>query len=58
MIINIEEFESGNENAAISNCFGTDDSADILYDRYSSMASFVYTGRVVPMDNIISDEIR
>lgn len=57
VIINIEEFESGNEDAAISKCFGTDD-ADILYDRYSSMAGFIYTGHVVPLDDIISDEIR
>lgn len=56
--INIEEFELGNEHAAISDCFGTDDAADILYDRYSSMAEFVYTGHVVPLDDIISDEIR
>ncbi|MCM1284897.1 MAG: extracellular solute-binding protein [Acetobacter sp.] len=54
----IKEFEYVDELEAITGSFDTDDAADILYEGYFNMASYLHTGRVVPLDDIISDELR
>ena len=56
--INLVEFELTNEDAEIPGCFDTPDAADILYEGYFNMSTYIHTGRVVPMDDIISDELR
>ncbi len=56
--INVEVFDYVDENMAILDCYGTDDAADILYEGYFNMAAYIYTGYVVPLDDIITDEIR
>lgn len=56
--IKVEEFEYTKEDAAIPGCFDTDNAADILYEGYFNMSTYIHTGRVVPLDDIISDELR
>ncbi|MDE5818104.1 MAG: extracellular solute-binding protein [Lachnospiraceae bacterium] len=56
--IRIEAFDYIDEMEAITGCFDTDDATDILYEGYFNMASYLHTGRVVPLDDIISDELR
>lgn len=56
--IKVETFEYVNEIKAISDKFGTDDAVDVLYEGYFNMASYLHSGRVVPLDDIISDELR
>ena len=56
--IKVQTFEYVNEIQAVSDKFGTDDAADILYEGYFNMASYLHSGRVVPLDDIISDELR
>ncbi|MCM1101789.1 MAG: extracellular solute-binding protein [Acetatifactor muris] len=56
--IRVESFDYVDEVAAITDSFDTEDAADILYEGYFNMASYLHTGRVVPLDDIISDEIR
>lgn len=46
------------EKTAITDCFDTPDAADVLYEGYFNMATYIYSGRVVPLDDIISDELR
>ncbi|MCM1115000.1 MAG: extracellular solute-binding protein [Clostridium sp.] len=54
----VKEFEYVDELEAITGSFDTEDATDILYEGYFNMASYLHTGRVVPLDDIISDELR
>ncbi|MFR2691575.1 MAG: hypothetical protein ACLTBV_11040 [Enterocloster bolteae] len=51
-------FALTDEDAYITDCFDTEDAADILYEGYFNMAGYVHTGRVVPLDDIISDSVK
>lgn len=56
--VDLQVFALADEQAAISACFDTEDAADILYEAYFNMASYIHTGRVVPLDDIITEELR
>ncbi|MCM1044189.1 MAG: extracellular solute-binding protein [Candidatus Gastranaerophilales bacterium] len=56
--IRVETFDYVDEVAAITDRFDSEDAADILYEGYFNMASYLHTGRVAPLDDIISDELR
>lgn len=56
--IQVKSFEYVDEVKAITDSFDTENAADILYEGYFNMASYLHTGRVVPLDDIISDELR
>lgn len=56
--INMQVFAYTDEKEAIPDCFDTEDAADLLYEGYFNMASYIHTGRVVPLDDIITEEIR
>ncbi len=56
--VNVKVFDYVDEAKAITESFGTDSAADILYEGYFNMAAYIHTGRVVPLDDIITDEIR
>ena len=55
--INVKRFEFTNETSAITGSYDTDDAADVLYEGYFNMATYIHEGRVVPLDDIITDEI-
>ena len=56
--IQVETFDYVDETKVITDSFDTEDATDILYEGYFNMASYIHTGRVVPLDDIISDELR
>lgn len=56
--VHIVTFEQTKEDEAITGCFDTPEAADVLYEGYFNMATYIYTGRMVPLDDIISEEIR
>ncbi|MCM1123964.1 MAG: extracellular solute-binding protein [Eubacterium sp.] len=56
--IRLETFDYVDEVKAITGCFDTEDATDVLYEGYFNMASYLHTGKVVPLDDIISDELR
>ena len=56
--IQLETFDYVDEIKAITESFDTNDATDILYEGYFNMASYIHTGRVVPLDDIISDDLR
>lgn len=56
--VRVVTFEQTKEDDAITGCFDTEDAADMLYEGYFNMSTYIYTGRMVPLDDIISDEIR
>lgn len=56
--IRVDTFAYVDEMKAITDSFDTEDATDLLYEGYFNMASYLHTGRVVPLDDIISDELR
>lgn len=56
--IQMEIFDYVDENAAITGAYGTEHAADILFEGYFNMAAYVSEGNVIPLDDIISDELR
>lgn len=56
--VNVSTFEQIKEDEAVTGCFDTTEAADVLYEGYFNMATYIYTGRMVPLDSIISDEVK
>lgn len=56
--INVVKFEYVDEDEFITGTFGTEDATDILFEGYFNMSGYVHTGNVVPLDDIISDQLR
>ncbi len=56
--ITVEVFEQGLYDEAIIGALGTDHEADILYGDFFNMSTYVHTGRVVPLDDVVTDERR
>lgn len=56
--VNVVTFEQTKEDEAVAGCFDTAEAADVLYEGYFNMATYIYTGRMVPLDDIISSDIR
>ena len=56
--VRVMTFEQTKEDEAVADCFDTDEAADVLYEGYFNMATYIYTGRMVPLDDMITDEIR
>lgn len=56
--VNVVTFEQTKEDEAVAGCFDTAEAADVLYEGYFNMATYIYTGRMVPLDDIISNDIR
>ncbi|MDO4486092.1 MAG: extracellular solute-binding protein [Bacillota bacterium] len=56
--VDVQLFDYTDEAQVITECFDTNNAADVLFEGYFNMASYIHTGRVVPLDDIISDELR
>ncbi len=56
--VNVEQYEAGMEDKEITDCFDTENAADILFANYFDMSTYIYSGRVVPLDDMITSEIR
>jgi multiple sugar transport system substrate-binding protein len=56
--IDVRVFDLVDEAEAVTGSFDTKDAMDILYEDYFNMTAYVHTGRVVPLDDIITEEIR
>jgi multiple sugar transport system substrate-binding protein len=51
-------FDYIDEQEAVTGSFDTEYAMDILYEDYFNMAAYIHTGRVVPLDDMITEEIR
>ena len=51
-------FEQTEFNSAVTDCFDTDNAADLLYADFMNSSSYIHTGRVVPLDDILTDAVR
>ncbi len=56
--IEVEVFEQNQYDNAIVDDFDTERSPDILYGDYFNMSTYIHSGRVVPLDDIISNEVK
>lgn len=56
--VNVIQFEATKQTEQIDDCFDTEDAADVFYADFFNSETYVYTGRVVPLDDIITDEIK
>lgn len=53
--VNVIKFAYTEEDDYITGCFDTEDAVDVLFEGYFNMAGYIHTGRVVPLDDIITD---
>ncbi len=58
VVINVVEMDSTEEDQEITEAFDTVSAPDVLLKEYINMTTYIYTGRVVPLDDIITDDIR
>ncbi|WP_251213169.1 ABC transporter substrate-binding protein [Adlercreutzia murintestinalis] len=56
--VNVEVFEQNQYDEAVVDCFDTDAAADVLYGDYFNISTYIHTGRVVPLDDAITDKVR
>lgn len=56
--IDVRVFDYVDEEEAVTKSFDTENAMDVLYEDFFNMAAYVHTGRVVSLDDIITDEIR
>lgn len=56
--VEVVKFGYTEEDEYITGCFDTDDAVDVLFEGYFNMAGYIHTGRVVPLDDIITEEMR
>lgn len=56
--IRVSCFPIAEETKYVSESFDTEDAPDVLYEGYFNMATYIHTGRVVPLDDIITQNIR
>lgn len=56
--LDVRVFAYVDEVQAITGSFDTQDSPDILFEPYFNMAGYIHTGRVVSLDDMITEEVR
>lgn len=56
--IEVEVFEQNQYDNVISDAFDTERSPDVLYGDYFNMSTYIHSGRVVPLDEVVTDEVR
>lgn len=56
--VEVVKFGYTEEDEYIAGCFDTEDAVDVLFEGYFNMAGYIHTGRVVPLDDIITEEMR
>lgn len=56
--IDVRVFDLIDESEAVTGSFDTEYAMDVLYEDYFNMTAYVHTGRVVPLDDMITDDIR
>lgn len=56
--VNVREFAYVNEVEAITGSFGKSNAPDVLFEGFLNMSSYIYSGHVAPLDDVITDEMR
>ncbi len=56
--IEVEVFEQNEYDRAVVDSFDTDKAPDMLYGDYFNISTYIHTGRVVPLDDVVTPEVR
>ncbi len=56
--VKVEVFEQSAYEDAVAGSFDTDKAADVFYGDYFNMSTFIHSGHVVPLDDIITPELQ
>ncbi len=56
--VEVQIFEQNQYDAAVEETFDTAQAPDVLYGDYFNISTYIHTGRVVPLDSIIADDVR
>lgn len=56
--IRVKGFDYVEEDAAIRQAFGTPEATDVLFEGFFNMGSYIHTGNLVPLDDLIDEKIR
>ena len=56
--VEVVVFEQNQYDAAVKGAFDTAKSPDVLYGDYFNISSYIHTGRVVPLDEVATAEVR
>lgn len=56
--IEVEVFEQNQYDAAVEDSFDTSSSPDLLYGDYFNISTYIHSGRVVPLDDVVQDDVR
>lgn len=52
------KFDLADESKYIPGCFDKSDAADLLYEDFFNMSTYIYTGRVAPLDDVVTPALR
>ena len=56
--VNLTQVEQTKVDEDIQECFDTPDAVDVFYREFFNMSTYIHSGRVVPLDDIITDSMR
>lgn len=56
--VSVEMFEYLKEEEAVEGSYGTENAPDVLYEGYFNMGTYIHGGNVVPLDDIISEDLK
>ena len=56
--VNLSQFENTEADNAIAGCFNTDSATDVIYSEYINISDYIYSGNIVPLDDILTDNIK
>lgn len=56
--LEIELFEQNQYDSAVADTLGTQHAPDVLYGDYFNISTYIHSGYVVPLDDVITDEVR
>lgn len=54
----VQGFDYVDEDKVIKQTLGTEDSPDVLFEGFFNMGSYIHSGYMVPLDDIMDDDIR
>lgn len=56
--VEVVVFEQNQYDAAVRGAFDTDKAADVLYGDYFNISTYIHSGRVVPLDEVATPDVR
>ena len=56
--IDIDQLEQTKVDEELQESFDTENAVDVFYREFFNMSTYIHSGRVVPLDDVITDEIR